>query len=407
MRRVLVTLLITFAVVALFAFTVHVEHAPLPAMSRLASARAPLTYAYDVMGRKITAAEATELQKTEEGRRLLSPAAGAIAVDEKMVRAGREAFYRETFGNEYFLTDVMGILDGPVTPWAVTKAVLALAGRGTTNLQVRLAKPITIGGRRYEKGELFSTGLDVVRGSIFPLGLKTVYDRGTIRVGITCAACHATIDAASGRVIEGAPNADFDVGTMMAMATNSSSYFVHVDIPSLDPFRTDPARVVRTSTGATERLPDPDALEAAVDAMVAAWGPGRFDSQLDLVNNPTSIPDTFARGAHPFGWSGFSGIGPFSGLSALTNNVHSLNSDETAQAAAAPALWKMDPEVYLGTLLQRAANKRVRYVPGEDRKPSEVLAAFDPTPESPGLNSYAVLPNYPRPNLVTTNGLIT
>jgi hypothetical protein len=65
----------------------------------------------------------------------------------------------------------------------------------------------------------------------------------------------------------------------------------------------------------------------------------------------------------------------------------------------------MDPEVYLGTLLQRAPDQRFRYAPGSGRRPSELLAAADPNPYAPGVNSFAALPTYPRANYLTSNSL--
>jgi cytochrome c5 len=327
------------------------------------------------------------------------------AGDEALAARGREAFYRETFGNEVFLTDVMGMLDGGLSLFEVSRALTLLAGGGTGDLQVRLAKPVTIGGRTYGKGELVSTGLDVERGSLFPLGIKTFYDRGRVRMGITCALCHAAVEPGSGKVVEGAPNADLNVGLMMALASNTTAYYMHGSTPSLDPFRTDPNRSVATKGGGRERLPDPEALEAEAKLQAASWPPGSFDSSPDLVTNPTSIPSSFTAQGHPYGWSGHAALGPFAGLSALNNNVHALNSDTTAQAEAAPVLFGLDPEVYLGTLLQRAPST-FRFDPASGRKPSEVLAAADPTPGVPGINSYAVLPSFPSADYVTTNGLI-
>ena len=52
----------------------------------------------------------------------------------------------------------------------------------------------------YRKGEEIATGLGVPKSGMFPLGIRTFYDRGHIRMGITCALCHSTVDAASGKV---------------------------------------------------------------------------------------------------------------------------------------------------------------------------------------------------------------
>ncbi|GJE41237.1 cytochrome C oxidase Cbb3 [Methylobacterium soli] len=332
--------------------------------------------------------------------------AGAAPDDDALFRRGREAFYRETFGNEVFLTDVMGMLDGGLSLYEVSRALTLLAGRGTTNLQVRIARPVTIGDRTYQPGELIATGLDVARGSLFPLGIRTSYDRGHVRMGITCALCHAAFDPQSGKVVEGAPNRDLNVGLMMALAANTTAYYMHGSTPSLDPFRTDPERTVRTREGGRQRLPDPDALEAAAKVEAASWPPGSFDSSPDLVTNPTSIPSSFTAEGHPYGWSGHAALGPYRGLSALNNNVHALNSDTTAQADAALALFGLDPDVYLGTLLQRAPSPSFRFDPKGNKTPSQVLKAADPTPDAPGLNSYAVLPSAPSANYVTTNGLV-
>jgi hypothetical protein len=320
-----------------------------------------------------------------------------------MIRDGRAAFYRETFGNEVFLTDVLGLLDGGLSVSNMSRALLALGGRGTSDLKVRLAKDVQVGPRLYRKDELIATGLDVPRGAVAPLGIKILLDRGQIKAGITCALCHSTVNA-EGRVVEGAPNADINAGLLLALASNSSAYFAHTTMPSLQPYLDDPKRVAPTRSGRTARLPNPDRLEADVDAMLGAWPRGNFDSTVDLVNDPSSIPTSFTRDAHPYGWTGFAGLGRFDGLSALNNNVHALNSDETAQVDAAPILFKLDPEVYLATLLQRAPRAAFRYSPGT--LASARLARADPTPGAPGLNSYAVLPTYPRPNYATTNSLV-
>lgn len=394
--------------VAVLALTMRIEYAPLPAVGDLANPdRYHLDAAYDVLGRTVTRAEADALGVTGEVRAQLTRENGAIAIDPALITLGREAFYRESFRNEVFLTDVLGLLDGAVTPWAVTKAVIGLVGRGTSDLKVRLAKTVTIGGRTYEAGSEIATGLDVPRGGLFPLGIKMVYDRGRVRAGITCAACHSTVESDTGMVIEGAPNADFNVGLLLALASNSAAYFAHTTMPKgLAGFRADPSRTVTTSTGAKENLPDPAALERAVDTQLAAWPRGNFDSTVDLINNPTQIPDSFTAHGHPYGWSGFGLIGPFQGLSVLNNNVHALNSDATAAAMGARALFELDPEVYLGTLLQNAPNPAFRFDASRGGKPSEVLAAADPTRSGPGLNEMVRLPTYPKASYVATDGLL-
>lgn len=405
--RTLLAIAAALVLLAIVARVARFEYAPMPAVERLAN---PQRYvgdvAFDVFGRRVSHAEAQTLLQSAAGRALLSPASGAIAVDDELIELGREAFYEETFGNEWFMTDVLGLIDGPITPFAVARAVLALRGRGTEDLHVRLAETVTIGERTLHKGEAIPTGIDVPRGSLAPLGMKVVYDRGRLRVGGTCALCHSTVDPQTGRVVEGAPNADLNIGLLLALATNSAAYLGHATLEDIGRFTRPDGPTVIGTRGRPLPLPDPVALERAVDEMLAAWAPGNFDSTPDAVNNPTQIPDSFTRHDHPFGWSGFAVIGPFRGLNVLNNNVHGLNADMTTVAHMAGALFDMDPEVYLGALLQNAANPRLRFDPGQgDHRPSEFLRSVSPTPETPGLAEVVVLPTFPRASAIATHSL--
>jgi hypothetical protein len=103
-----------------------------------------------------------------------------VAIDAALQQLGRTAFYVETFGNEVFLTDVLGMLDGPLTAIQIAKAVVALGGAGTTNLRVALARTVTVGGKTFEKGTLIDTGLDVPQGAYVPLGMRIKYSRGGV-----------------------------------------------------------------------------------------------------------------------------------------------------------------------------------------------------------------------------------
>ena len=104
------------------------SYAPMPDRADLLNPdRYPIQTAFDILGRRVSRAEADGLEATEDGRKALSPRSGAVAIDPAMVERGRQAFYQETFGNEVFLTDVMGMLDGGLTPGAV--ALLACCPR--------------------------------------------------------------------------------------------------------------------------------------------------------------------------------------------------------------------------------------------------------------------------------------
>lgn len=403
MRALIGLLLVALALVAV-ASLARFEYAPTPYLTEVMNPdRHVGNAAYDLFGRQISHDEARSLQQTPEGRQQLTLANGAIALTEELREAGRRAFYQETFGNEYFMTDVLGMMDGALSPYEVARAIVLLGGRGTHDLKVRLAEDVQLGDRRLARGTLISTGIDVPRGWFVPLGIKISYDRGKLRMGAACALCHSTVDPASGRVVEGAPNNDLNIGLLLALGSNSSAYLGHVTFKGVEPFVTDRSKIVTTSTGEQQRLPDPAELEPAVDAMLAAWAPGNFDSTPDAINNPTQIPDSFTSHDHPFGWTGFAAIGPFRGLNVLNNNVHGLNADMTTVAHAAEPLFNLDPEVYLGILLQNSANPRFRWDPASGMQPTAFLQSISPNPEAPGFVETVRLPTFPDAALIATH----
>jgi hypothetical protein len=238
------------------------------------------------------------------------------------------------------------------------------------------------------------------------LGVKIRYARGRLLAGITCAACHCTVDMESGKVVEGAPNRDLNMGVMIAMAPNSAGYFVNTEIPSLDRLLGPRSVEIETSTGQRVRLPDPVLIEEAVDVVLATWPPGTFDSTTDLVVNPSQTPDSFTWRDHPYGWTGFAAAGPFLGLSTLNNNVHALNSDGLSQAENSMTLFGFDKEITYGLVLQNAGSRRFRWTPARGARPSAFFAQVDPTPDSPAFTRLIRLPTYPQGSLLSPDGLL-
>lgn len=357
---------------------------------------------YDVLGHVVTPQEAAQLLQTEAGQAQLSPDNGAVPITEDLINLGRDAFYRETFGNEYFFTDVVGAINGPINLVTMGKAIAALGGKPTTNLQITLDQDATVGGRTFPAGTKLDTGLDVPAGALIPLGMQAHLSKGKVRVGITCAACHASVDATTGRVLEGAPNNDVDTGLLQAFAINSAAMFRQTGVNPM----TIPAgdRTYINADGQTETLPDAQALEDAVDAQLLAWPRGNFDSSPDNNNNPSQIPSSYTHEAWPYGWSGFSSVGWFHGLTTLNNNVHAVNSDPTTGADACKPLLGIDKETCLGIILQNAANPNFRLPEGT--KPSEFLAQIDPTPGAPGLNEVIKMPTFPKGSIFILDGLM-
>jgi hypothetical protein len=356
---------------------------------------------YDVLGTWIPPDRARELLQTDSGRQQLSPAAGAVEVTPAMIDAGRKEFYEQTFDNEHFLTDVLGALDGPINLKTLTAAIADLKGQFTTDLVVKCDRDATIGGRRFVKGELLHTGLDVQAGAAQPLGIVIRLHDGRPMVGVTCAACHATLDSKTGKVIEGAPNNDLQAGLVLALASNSAAMFRNSG--------TNPQSMPKTGSQykdgtSTARLPDPKQLEDAVDADFLAWPPGSFDSTIDMTSNPSQIPSSFTFDAWPYGWSGFASVGWFHGLTTLNSNVHAVNSDATTGAASSQKLLGIDSDTFLGILLQNASSKKMRLP--QRARPTDFFNQIDPTPGEPGMNSVFRMPGFPNGSIFITDGLM-
>ncbi|SDI29873.1 electron transport protein [Natribacillus halophilus] len=363
--------------------------------------------AYDVFGEAVSKEEAEALLQTEEGREYLAAENGAVRVDDEFLELGRETFYEETFGNEVFLTDVLGILDGPLSLFDFMKAIAKLGGSATDNLQVEIPETVTIGGETFEEGTMLDTGLDVPEGAMMPLGMPVTVDRGEMKVGISCALCHASVDMDNGgKVVEGGTNTNLNTGALMAFGSNTASYFTHADVEDLKDFVAETNRTVETTEGEEEALPDVKALEDAVDETLMKWPPGFFDATIDMEANPTQMADSFTFEDHPYSWSGMGTSGPFRGLSTLNNNVQAQGSDALAQAQISDELFDIDPEVYLGTLLQNAANERYRYNPFADEKPSDFFQEVQPFPDSPGVNEVVKLPTYPNVSRISPQGYL-
>jgi hypothetical protein len=246
----------------------------------------------------------------------LNPEAVGAAVDDRDLARGRQQFYAEDFGNHLFFSDVMGVLRGPLQARALARSLLALRGAGTTNLQVELSEDVTIGGQTFARGTTIDTGLDVAAGSFLPLGVVVHVSRFDVRVGITCALCHSTVDPETKQVIHGAANSDLQLGLLLALAPNTAAYRAHTDV----------------APG-----PDAAALEDAVDRTLLAWPPGSFDASLDGAANPTRIPDVFVHEEAPYGWTGSSRAGPLGGLALYINGPTSLHA--VSAPYVAPPDW--------------------------------------------------------------------
>ncbi len=390
----LVALLLLAAAVLLPSF--HYAYVP-DAEHTIAYEPRNLTPYFDRWGEKLPQVSADELAREPRPY---------VEVNDAFIKQGRKAFYEASFGNEVFLTDVLGITSGPLPLWQYTKAILALRGQPTTNLQVELAEPIDIAGRHYAKGEKIDTGLDVPKGALMPLGLVLGYSHGKVRSGVSCALCHSSVDPVSGKVLEGVTNTDLRIGMILAMSSNPNAFFAHGGVDKLAPFIKSGAPTVPTSDGSHAALPDPAALSAALRATFSQWPPGAFDSTLDVQSNPTRIPPCFTADSYPYAWTGTTTVGPFHGLSALNNNVHSVNSDATGFMELSQVVFGLDKELYLAIVLRGAASAHYRYDPASGKKPSDFFHQAEQAPDAPGMNQTVALPTYPKASVFAVNSLL-
>lgn len=184
-----------------------------------------------------------------------------LQLDPIMVAEGREIFRYDTFGDEAFWSDILHIdkailgennggygegvspatalavglkVDAEALPAEVVEAIQAgaldLNDPATTLALLQLNAVLGVKGNFTENGDLSS-------------------------VGITCALCHSTVDdsfsAGIGKRLDGHPNRDLDVGTIVSLTDNAQflADLLHVDEPT-----------VRT--------------------VLSGWGPGKFNAGL-------------------------------------------------------------------------------------------------------------------------------
>ncbi len=223
----------------------------------------------------------------------------AVSPAQSLVSEGQAIFRFDTFGDEAFWGGqlqlhkaIAGEANGGVGPGVSPKTALevglkvdvdALPASVTDALsrnQVNLDDPATT---------LTLLKLNAV------VGVKGLFDaQGNIQsIGINCALCHSTVDnsfaAGIGHRLDGWPNRDLNVGTIISLA------------PNLQPF----ADLLATDV-------------ATVKNVLAAWGPGKFDAELvldgkgfrpDGKTSAVLIPPAFGlQGWSLHTWTGFGSI---------------------------------------------------------------------------------------------------
>ena len=221
---------------------------------------------------------------------------GSIAENaRRLMDEGRTTFRHDTFGSEEFWGGALqlhraiaGQKHGGVGAGVSPKQALA-AG---LKVDVAALPPALVDALKAGKVDLDDPGstlaLMKANGVVGVTGFFDPQGRIT-SLGIQCALCHSTVDdtlaPGIGRRLDGWPNADLDIGAIVALAPTLKPY---VDLLGVD--------------------------EATVRRVLASWGPGKFDAQLTLDGKAfrpdgkpaaTLIPPAFGlAGVNQHTWTG-------------------------------------------------------------------------------------------------------
>jgi len=365
----------------------------------------PVGY-YDFFGTLLTPEQARQMV-VDNGLNPFYPDSfrklGLVHITSELIAQGRSIFLNHKIGDSFGLQRVFGFAAGflRILP-EIIQAIANLNGKPTTNLRIVLLHDLTIGSRTFPAGTTLSTGLDVEAGGVLPIGLRA-------DANVTCAACHVTLDS-EGHLLVGAPNSDVNAALLIALAPNTVSAFGRVNLNPLDPVYGQGKQIIGSS-GQLITLPDPVLFERAFDDAVMDVPAGHFESSPDGIDNTTKIPTVFTFRTGPYGMDGMFGVGPFAGLSAITNAVHSSEVNLLAAVQMSQQTLGIDPELYLGVALQNAADSSIRLPEGAPVRPSEWLRKVAPDPYKAELEDQVSAPGagtYPnlKPSLFTLNGLV-
>jgi hypothetical protein len=182
---------------------------------------------------------------------------------QRLFERGKQIFRFDTFGDEAFWGDALqlhraieGEALGGVGPGVSPKTALAVGLKVDSDALPRSLQ------RDFEAGRVDlddpATTLALLRLDAV-VGVKGFFgrDRTLHSLGLTCAFCHSVVDDSFapgiGRRLDGWPNRDLDVGAIVSLAPNKQPI---TDLLGVD--------------------------EATVDAVLASWGPGKFDAELFL-----------------------------------------------------------------------------------------------------------------------------
>ncbi len=256
------------------------------------------------------------------------------------VRAGRDVFRFETFGNEGFWTDAArmpkGMMDAKVTPLQALQAGLlvdieavpqamrdAMAAELKTDLSPQNAPMLN---------DPMTTVKLMEANAVVGIVPKDSNGDGKIdiasgdKIGVSCALCHTITDksvhaipgaGSIGRRIDGPAALQLNMGKLLAMAANSRAVYPNLQLTLGG------KTIGRAPTGLT-----PNSTEAEVDAYLSNpqfYPVGTFDETQDgngnsVINTPLFRQDLAA----PYG-----SAGEFAKLVDISNGSYTTNLDPT------------------------------------------------------------------------------
>lgn len=205
------------------------------------------------------------------GEALAASPVSAVRSAARLAAEGRRIFRADTFGSEDFWGGrlrlheaIAGAANGGVGPGVSPATALAVGLKVDSEALPEELK------RRIRAGEV---DLDDPATTVALLSLDAVVGvKGFVdpsgrlaSLGITCALCHSVVDDSFapgiGRRLDGWPNRDLDVGTIVSLAPDLSAFADLLQVP-----------------------------EDAVRAVLRTWGPGKFDAAL-VLDGKTARPD--------------------------------------------------------------------------------------------------------------------
>src|ERR1051325_4763753 len=232
----------------------------------------------------------------------------------RMVREGRQTFRFDTFGDEAFWGDALqlhkaiagekhGGVGGGVSP----KTALSVGLKVDVDALPQALKDQLKAGKVDLDDPATTLALLKLNAVV---GVTGFFDaRGSIRsIGIQCAFCHSTVDdvlaPGIGRRLDGWANRDLNVGAIVSLAPNLKPF---TDLLGVD--------------------------LATVKTVLASWGPGRFDAELDKDGKAlrpdgkqagTLIPPAFGlAGVNLHTWTGFGSM-PYWNAYVAQTQMHGL-----------------------------------------------------------------------------------